>query len=302
MYLIKNLIIKSLLLYFFVTMEVYAGQNDPLQIIDLNNRPAEEIIPIITPMLKPDDAITGTGYQLFIRTDKNTYAEITRLLKVLDKAPKNLVISVRNDENIGSGATDFDLSGNYEIGDDGRVIIGNRPPLGEGTRVTANKTKRASTNDIKHTVRVLEGNEAYIATGQERPYDNQTIIRDKYGVTIYDNVDYQDLTSGFYVRPILTGNGNVTLHVNSHYRSASDESRGNRTNYRGVFYGSRNGYNNGDIEVQEADTVITTKLGQWVQIGGVDNDAKSRESGVLSTSRKATDRQNTIYIKVDIAS
>ena len=45
-----------------LTVVANAGQNNPLEIIDLNNRPAEEMIPIIKPMLKPNDAITGTGY------------------------------------------------------------------------------------------------------------------------------------------------------------------------------------------------------------------------------------------------
>ena len=49
-----------------MTETSFADQNDPLQIIDLKNRPADEIIPVIKPMLKPNDAITGTGYQLFL--------------------------------------------------------------------------------------------------------------------------------------------------------------------------------------------------------------------------------------------
>ena len=300
MHLNKYLVIASFLILILLVTLVDADQRDPLQTIDLNNRTAEEMIPIIKPILKDNDAITGSGYQLFIRTDTSTFAEVTRLLKEIDKAPRNLIISVRNDESIGSGETDFDLSGNYDIGEDGRVVLGDRPPIGEGARVTANKTERASTNDIKHTIRVLEGNEAYIVTGQERPYTNQTIIGNRYGVAVYDNVEYEDLTSGFYVRPILTGNGNVTLHINPHYRSANDENPGRRTRYWGVFDGSRYRSDHGSIDVQEADTVITAKLAQWVKIGGVDNDAKARESGVLSTSRKATDRQNTIYIKVEV--
>ena len=55
-----------------MTGNSFADQNDPLQIIDLKNRPADEIIPVIRPMLKPNDAITGTGFQLFLRTDAKT--------------------------------------------------------------------------------------------------------------------------------------------------------------------------------------------------------------------------------------
>ena len=93
MHLIKNLFIISLFVQVLFAATALADQNDPLQIIDLNNRPAEEMISIIKPMLKPIDAITGTGFQLFIRTDAKTLEEVKRLLSVMDKAPKNLIIS-----------------------------------------------------------------------------------------------------------------------------------------------------------------------------------------------------------------
>lgn len=258
-----------------------SGQNDPLEIIQLNNRPAEEVIPIIKPMLKPNDAITGSGYQLFLRTDANTLSEITRLLKVMDKAPRNLIISVRNNVDIGSESTDFNVSGNYEIGDDTQVVVGDRPPREEGTRVRINKNEREQENDTKHMVRVIEGGEAFIAAGEIRPYEHRTIIRHRNGVSVYDNVDYQDITSGFYVTPRLTGNGDVSLQLKPHYRSVSDENRGT-------------------IDVQEADTMITAKLGQWIQIGGVDTEAKSKDKGILSTSRSKSDRTSSIYVKVEV--
>lgn len=279
-----------------MTLSASAEQNDPLEIINLNNRPAEEMIPIIKPILKPNDAITGTGFQLFVRTDTKTLEEITRLLQVMDKAPRNLMISVRNNVDIGSESTDFNYSGNYEIGDDTRVIVGDRPPREEGTRVRINKNERARENDTQQKVRVIEGGKAFISAGELRPYQSRTILRDRYGVSVYDNVDYQDITSGFYVSPRLTGNGNVTLHVQPYFRSANDESYGGNNSYRSSYYGS----NYESIDVQEADTTITAKLGQWVQIGGTDEAAKSKDKGILSTSRSATDRQSSIYIKVDV--
>jgi len=79
---IKLQAIKYLLLFLLASLlcatnYALADQNDPLQIIDLKNRPADEIIPVIKPLLKPNDAITGTGFQLFIRTDANTLEEVT---------------------------------------------------------------------------------------------------------------------------------------------------------------------------------------------------------------------------------
>jgi len=272
-----------LILAFLLSLsgQVYADQNDPLQIIDLKNRPADEIIPVLRPLLKPNDAITGTGFQLFIRTDANTLEEVTRLLQAMDKAPRNLIIKVRNNLDSESRNTELNTSGNYEIGDDVRVVVGDRPPREEGTKVRINHNKNTTVSNAEHMIRVLEGGQAFITAGEIRPYEHRTIIRHRQGVSIYDSVDYQDVTSGFYVTPRLTGSGNVTLHVKPHYRNVSNENRGT-------------------IDVQEADTTIETKVGEWVQIGGITTDENSKDSGILSTSRDASNKQSAIYVKVEL--
>ena len=264
-----------------ITSICFADQNDPLQIIDLKNRPADEIIPVIKPMLKPNDAITGTGFQLFLRTDAKTLEEVTRLLQVMDKAPRNLVIKVRNSLDSESKSTDFNTSGNYTIGDDTKVIVGDRPPRDEGTKVRINSNRSSTDRDAEHMIRVIEGGQAFITAGEIRPYEHRTIIRHRYGVSVYDNVDYQDVTSGFYVTPRLIGNNKVSLHVQPHYRTANEE-------------------RSGTVDVQEADTTVEANLGEWIQIGGIDTDAKSKDSGILSTSRSSNNTRSEIYLKVDL--
>ncbi len=257
-----------------------AGQNDPLQIIDLKNRPADEIIPVIKPMLKPDDAITGTGFQLFLRTDAKTLEEVTRLLQVMDKAPRNLVIKVRNNLDSESNSTDFNAAGNYEIGDDVRVVVGDRPPKDKGTKVRINSNRNSTDRNTEHMIRVIEGGQAFITAGEIRPYEHRTIITHNHGVSVYDSVDYQDITSGFYVTPRLTGNNSVSLQVQPHYRSINEERAGT-------------------IDVQESDTTVEARLGEWIQIGGIDTDASSKDSGILNTSRSSKNIRSDVFIKVD---
>ncbi len=258
-----------------------ANDSDPLEIIDLKNRPAEEIIPIIQPLLKPGDAITGTGFQLFIRTDLQRLDDIKRLLSQLDKSPKNLIISIRNATDINRDFSEFDVSGNYEVGDDGRVIVGNDPPIKGGTQVRIDAGNQNRQNNATHTVRVLEGASAFIAAGEVRPHRNRTVIHRRDGVTVYEDVGYQDVTSGFYVTPRLTGNGNVTLEVQPHYRSTA------------------NGHS-GAINVQEASMTLSTKLGQWSKIGGIETQSSSSGTGVINKSKSSSSQQTGLYIKVDV--
>lgn len=276
-YLRSLLIIISLLM----ACTVHADQNDPLEIIDLKNRPADEIIPVIKPMLKPNDAITGTGFQIFLRTDAKTLEEVTRLLQVMDKAPRNLVIKVRNNLDSESKSTDFNTSGNYEVIDDVRVVVGDNPPRDKGTKIKINSNRNSTDRDTEHMIRVIEGGQAFITAGEIRPYEHRTIIKHRHGVSVYDSVDYQDVTSGFYVTPRLTGNGKVSLQVQPHYRTVNEERAGT-------------------VDVQEANTTLETRLGEWVQIGGIDTDANSKDSGILSTSRNSSNIRSEIYLKVDL--
>jgi len=269
-----------LLIYFIICL-AYADQNDALEIIDLNSRPAEEIIPIIKPVLKPNDSVAGTGFQIFLRTDSNTLSEVKRLLQVIDKASQNLIITVSNDINTHSEAIEADVSANYEITDDGRVIVGERPPRVEGLRIHANKDNNLQTNNFSHKVRVIDGNSAYISAGEVRPYNQTAIYENDKRITAYREIGYQDITSGFSVTPRLSGDNQVTLRIQPHYRHSEDS------------------YENG-ISTQVADTVITVNLDQWVLIAGIDESANLKDTNIASVSRTSNQKSSAIYIKVEI--
>ncbi|MCA1805702.1 MAG: hypothetical protein LC646_10295 [Xanthomonadaceae bacterium] len=69
-----------------------------IQVIDLQGRSAQEMIPLIQPLLDEGDAITGTGYQLILRTRPENLARIEAVVKRLDQAPKRLRITVHRGE------------------------------------------------------------------------------------------------------------------------------------------------------------------------------------------------------------
>ena len=56
-----------------------------LQTIDLRQRPAEDVIPLIKPFLRPGDGISGSGFTLFVRTDAATLEQIRQMVATLDQ-------------------------------------------------------------------------------------------------------------------------------------------------------------------------------------------------------------------------
>ena len=71
---------------------VSAARAQSLEIIELRNRPAEQVIPIVQPMLEKGGALSGTGFQLFVRTSPANLAQIRQMVASLDRAARQLII------------------------------------------------------------------------------------------------------------------------------------------------------------------------------------------------------------------
>lgn len=66
-----------------------------LEIIELKHRTAEDVIPILQPLLESGGALSGTDYQLFIRASATNVRQLRQVLAELDRAQRQLWVSVR---------------------------------------------------------------------------------------------------------------------------------------------------------------------------------------------------------------
>jgi hypothetical protein len=258
--------------------------------IQLSNRPAAEIIPIVKPMLGADDAITGQGFKIFLRSSPQTLAQIKEMIDVLDIASKVLQISVFQGSTRGLSA--LGIGGNIQIeGGAASVDIGTRREQtgdaggsitystqnGSGNLNSSSTRMRLQDNPI-HQIRVTEGTEAYIETGEQIPYfsGSNWIVPE----TLAGGIEYKDVTTGFYVLPRIHGD-NVTLQVSPFKNSQANTGGGN-------------------IETQQAKTTISGRIGEWVLIGGVSEQLKREQSGTGSYSSTQSRSNQSIWIKADL--
>ena len=132
-------------LWMLLMLLVTPALADSIQVIPLNNRTVEEIVPIVSPLLKPGEAITGTGYKLILRASPQTIKDVERILSKLDKGLHNLMISVRQGD-----AAAFDR---------GEAAAGIRIDSETGTVVSGTAAHDTFQDDWGGTprVRVLEG-------------------------------------------------------------------------------------------------------------------------------------------------
>lgn len=163
-----------------------------LEIIELPNWRAEQIIPIVRPMLDRDGVMTGTGFQLMVRTSPQNLAQIRQIAANLDGAAKQLIIQVRPDRN-GQEAR-FDARGSVILG------LGNSRTAG-----TLSDTPSQGANNIAQQVRTQEGSPACITTGTSQLVPSRTVRCTGNGVVARDTAVERDISSGFYVTSRVNG-------------------------------------------------------------------------------------------------
>ncbi len=236
-----------------------------IEVIDLHNRPVEEIIPLVGPMIKPGEAVSGTGYKLILRASGETVAEVRRLLAQIDTGLQNLIITVRRENEIQSEQSEAALNAFYDSQQGGAIS-------GQIDRQQASHSTQGG-----QRVRVLEGSAAYIHSGTE--FYTPSIVHYQKGHADY-GAARNSAGSGFYVVPRVNGN-QVNLEISSY----GDTIRGN----------------DGTIDTQSVSTVISGQLGEWINIGGAGQTRQLKQQGILSSAQSGSSRQSGVVVKVDVA-
>jgi hypothetical protein len=262
----RSLSIGFLVLLLFLPMASARVAADPaLAIIELQHRPASEVMPWIEPLLRPGEVLTGTGFQLFMRSGPDTLAEVRELLSAVDRAARNLVVTVRR------GASDAAL---------GRGIGIEYPGEGPGVRWT--HRRGTGRDEGLQTVRILEGGQAFIRAGESVPHPAHLVLLLPRADALAFGFDYQDLERGFLVRPWVEPNDRIRLEI-QYVHEREGRSGGGR------------------IDRQRVDTVLSGPVGEWISITHGDDLHQNTERWILGT-RSLRERQDVqIQVRVDLA-
>ncbi len=266
-----------------------AADND-VRIIQLRNRPAQEIIPLIRPLLAPGDVIKGMDYRLIVRTSAKNMREIERLLQQLDVARRNLTITVKQAVVADNTRTTHALSGEKRIGrntriilpektapdDSGLVIGGSRP---DSLRYRTKRDATVTRSNRTQVLRVLDGRRAYIRVGQSIPHVRQILTLTGHRAIIEQGMVLQNVTTGFDVLPRLRGN-RVLLEITPRLSSLEDSSIGL-------------------VNFQELTTTVTARLGEWINLGQIIGADNTVSRAILDSASVRSNERRTILIKVE---
>ena len=186
--------LRSLLLGLLMVGMSLAVAGQDIAVIQLRNRPAEDLQPLLLPMLNGNDSLVPNHMQLIIKADPATIREIRGLVEQLDRRPHRLLISVAQGTNITAESL------NASIG------VGAGPHGDVRVRGGIAASGRQDANRASQTVQTLDGQPAMIQTGEDVPF------RQGYGYG-YGGVVYEPVTTGFAVTPGLVGQGEIEIVV-----------------------------------------------------------------------------------------
>ncbi len=277
---------RLLFILLWMGASALAFAQDSVEIMVLKYRSAEQLIPIVQPLVGKDGAVTGMQNKLIVRTTPSRMKDVKQVIAGLDTQPRKLMITVRQNvarEALAQEASVYGTAG----GGRGRVTLPETSTEG-GVQVEAGGGRNriggkiVSTRDLDDSrdtqrIQVLEGNQAFIRVGQSLPYTTQTVIQNGRQVTVTEGTTYRDVTSGFYVAPRVSGE-QVTLEINPQRNTVGSS---------------------GSVNIQQAATTISGRLGEWIELGGVGGQSATGGGGTVYSTRNTSSDNRSIFVKVE---
>ncbi len=237
-----------------------------MEVIQLNNRPAEEVTTLLAPLLDSQDRVVQNGSSLIVKASPAKMDQIRTLIQKLDTRLSNLVISVLQTSN----KTAAELNAEASIA---------ASPNGIHMRGMVANTEDLKNRRQHQQIRTLEGQAARIQTGQVRPVQNYSVYSSPYGNSVSSDTQMIEASTGFAVTPRLAGQ-QVMIDI----EPWSDQFQ-----------------RNGQIETQSARTSIRANLGEWIEIAGNADTEQNHNQGFNSFNQSTRQNQLRILIKVDRA-
>ena len=236
-----------------------ASRAESLEAIPLQFRLAEEVIPILQPLLPPGAALTGTGDVLLLRADEATIDQVRRALATIDRAPRQLRITVGQSVDDVARRAGIDVSGTVAT-DDVQVGVNRAPGADSGARVVVQG--RQVRDDVRSTssVTTLEGREAYVAIDESRPFTTSS--------------------TGFFATPRVSADS-VTVEISPVQQRLAGAAR------------------SPVVEGGMLTTTVSGRLGEWIALGGIEQARGGTASGIVSWGARSDLTRYSAWVKVD---
>jgi type II secretory pathway component GspD/PulD (secretin) len=256
-----------------------AADAQELQVIELRHRLAEQVLPVLQPLVEPGGVITGTDSMLFVRTSPANLEQIRQAVAALDRRPRQLRVTVG--QGTVEAGVESAVQGSATVGSGDLQVGVNRPPAGEpGVAVTARRSaQRANLRNLS-SVLTLEGTETFIAVGQSAPVSTTQVTTGWAGPGVVQTTEYRDANTGFYATPRVSGDL-VTLDLSPTQQRFTGPPTDRRIATAGVT------------------TQVSGRLGEWIRVGGSTATGQGSSSGLLTRGTLSEESSYSVWVRVE---
>ncbi len=211
--------------------------------------------------------------QLILNGPDHDVAQARQLVQRLDHPAESLRISVRQRTQQRGKSSNAEVTGRIG-GGNANVVIGNDGPA----RLTLEEQNQDEQSGAVQTVLTQDGAPTYVSIGQSRPITRRT--RQIINGQVVENTTTSELVdagTGFYVQPAVRGDRvELTLYpFSERWRDGPK------------------------IESQRLSTQVTTKLGEWIEVGNTLDTMEGRQQVLLGSGRRSREQGYQVWIKVE---
>ncbi|MEC5388163.1 secretin N-terminal domain-containing protein [Uliginosibacterium sp. H3] len=261
---------KKALCFIALLWSVTLVAQQRLEIIPLQYRLPEQVLPTLQNLLEPGGSISGAAGKLFVRTSPENLAQLRRALAALDTPQRRLMISVRQGSSMNAEGSNLGVSS-------GRVIIGPDGVRASG-ELNANAGTTIGSSNATQQVQTVDGGDASIFLGRSVPIPMRQMVRQPATGYVTETTQYVDVGTGFVAHPELVGE-RVVLTISPQ-------------NQRIGRYGV--------IEGTSLNTRIEGRLGEWLPLGGSNVERSNEQRGTLEYRAGRASNSADVWLKVDI--
>ncbi len=258
-----------------------------MEVIPLRHALVSDVVPVLEPLVTPGGTVTGMNNQLIIKSTPGNIEQLKGVLASIDRPPRQLRITVRQDVADSLEARQDAISATGRAGD----VRARLPDAGRGgatvgigtedasVQYRTYSTRGSSDSYNSHFVTALEGQPAWIQTGESLPVPTRDVYVGPGGTSVQDSIQYQDANRGFYVVPRVSGS-QVTLDIAPQL---------DRFDQRGEY----------TIDRQQAQAQVSGRLGEWIRVGGSNEGFERADNVNLTSTRQRGGETRGIWVKVE---
>lgn len=265
------------------------GEGMVTEVFSLGFRTADEVAPMLTPLVPRPGAVTGLGNRLVVRTTPANMADVRDVLAAIDRPPRSLLVSVKRDALDRTQGRGAEARLEATRGD-AHVSAGGGPRAGGGVIMDDGAGRRMEGRIYGtqghlgdrgiQSIRTVEGRDAFISAGVEIPVRGHHYGLSHRGAITSGDTRYRRVARGFYVRPLVHGD-----RVRVEIRSADARLAAGM---------------GGLAHRHDADTVVSGRLGEWLVVGREDRETTRARHGYGYGAGARTLEEYTLLLKVEV--